>query len=75
MNLLYALHYYQIAACTLNMYLSKGGTKNLNKVVGIPEDETPIALIAIGTPSAKFDIAKSVRKSFDEVVVYHKTNA
>ena len=71
MNLLYALHFNKIAACTLNMYLDVEDSKKMYKELEIPEDEVPIALLAVGYPSETFDLAQSTRKNYDEVVFVH----
>lgn len=72
MNLLYALHYYGIGACTLNMYLDEHRTQRLHKELDIPENEVPIALIAIGIPPQIFDVARSIRRNYKEIVKYHQ---
>lgn len=71
MNLLYSLHHYRIAACTLNMFLDVPRTRKLQLDFELPSDEVPIALIAIGTPPEKFDLAKSTRRNTEKIVTYH----
>ena len=71
MNLLYCLHYERIGACTLNLYLDRIRTRKLHKGLSIPENEVPVALIAIGIPPGKFDLARSHRRNFSEVTSKH----
>ena len=71
MNLLYSLHQYGIAACTLNLYLDVNRTQKLHQNLDIPENEVPIALIAVGKTPDKVDIALSKRRDIREVVKTH----
>lgn len=71
MNLLYSLHHNKIAACTLNLYLNKSKTKKLHKSLNIPQNEVPVALIAIGIPPETFDLARSHRRDSEEVITRH----
>lgn len=71
MNLLYCLHHYKIAACTLNLYLDRVKTKQLHVKLNIPFNEVPIALIAIGIPPMEFDLARSHRRDSDEIITNH----
>lgn len=72
MNLLYALHYYYIGACTLNMYLDESHTQHMHMDLDIPENEVPIALIAMGIPPKSFDVARSTRRNYKEITQYHQ---
>ncbi len=71
MNLLYALHYYEIAACTLNMYLLRKDMKKIRLLTGIKESEIPCVMIAIGYPDDSFSIAKSHRLSTEQTLFFH----
>lgn len=71
MNLLYCLHHERIGACTLNLYLDEGRTRKMHSELGIPENEVPIALIAIGIPPESFDLARSHRRGSEEIVFAH----
>ena len=71
MNLLYCLHYYQIGACTLNLYLDMDRDIQLHKDLNIPLNEVPIAVVAIGIPPEHFDIALSKRRKIAEVLTRH----
>lgn len=71
MNLLYCLHFCKIAACTLNLYLDKANTLKLHRSLSIPDNEVPVALIAIGIPPGEFSLTRSYRRKADEVIVFH----
>lgn len=71
MNLLYALHYYKIAACTLNANLSPKEKEKLQKTIGYPASEIPIVFIAVGKPKEEFMIAKSCRHKPYEIIHYY----
>jgi len=61
MNLLYALHYYKICACTLNAHLTIKKRKNLKRIVGYSASEIPVVFIAIGNATDRFMITGSQR--------------
>lgn len=61
MNLLYSLHHYKIAACTLNWSKSPQLDVQLRKLVHIPTDETVILIFVIGNPSAEMRVTQSLR--------------
>lgn len=71
MNLLYALHYYKIAACTLNMYLLRKDMNRIFQLTGIPDSEIPCVIIAIGYPRESFSIAKSHRRDTTQMLKFH----
>ena len=60
-NLLYSLHYYKIAACTMNAELSPKAIEKLRRIIGFKESEIPIDFIAIGIPPETFKYAGSQR--------------
>ena len=70
MNLLYALHYYGIAACTLNAHLSLEKQNRLRNLLGLPETEIPCLFMAIGYPPTKFMVARSRRLELESIVSY-----
>lgn len=72
MNLLYSLHFYGIAACTLNMYLDTKRTTHMHSDLDVPENEVPIALVAIGIPPTSFDLTRSTRINSQRITTYHK---
>ena len=68
MNLLYALHYEGIAACTLNALLTPGEREELRKKLGYPESEEPVCFIVIGNTSEEFMVCRSRRLELDKIV-------
>jgi nitroreductase len=61
MNLLYALHYYKICACTLNAHLSIKTKKKLRNIVNFSKSEIPVVFITIGNAPEKFMVTGSQR--------------
>lgn len=68
MNLLYALHYYGIAACTLNAYLELENRDKLQKGLGYPASELPVVFIIIGNPAENFMVPKSRRLNVNDII-------
>lgn len=71
MNLLYALHYHKIGACTLNWCYEKEDDRALRQITGIPETETAVLIIAIGNVPEEFQIAESVRNPLHTTLTIH----
>lgn len=67
MNLLYALHENNIAACTLNAHLSPKQIMKLHKDLDIPVYEIPVVFIAIGYAPNDFFVARSRRVRLSDV--------
>ena len=65
MNLVYSLHYNQIAACILNCSNSIEKDLELRKLSMIKDSEVFIAMVACGIPPESFKIASSTRYSLD----------
>lgn len=68
MNLLYALHYYGIAACTLNAYLKTEDRIKLQTGLGYPASELPVLFIIIGNPAENFMVPRSRRLNLDDII-------
>lgn len=68
MNLLYALHYYEVANCPANWGKEFFAEEMLSKVVSIPESEKIICMIPIGVAKDKFRVTLSKRRESDEVL-------
>lgn len=68
MNLLYALHYYKIAACTLNACMSIRNRKLLSDIIGMHQAEFPIVFISIGNAPENFMVAASQRLNIERVI-------
>lgn len=66
-NLLYALHYYKICACTLNAGLTVRERNKLQELIGYSPSEIPVVFICIGKAPEHFMVAGSQRKSVDKV--------
>ncbi|HOW51075.1 MAG TPA: nitroreductase family protein [bacterium] len=68
MNLLYALHFHRIGACTLNCYFSPSAEDRVRALCGIPRSEVLVVIIALGAVPEKFRIPLSKRLSVDEIM-------
>ena len=66
-NLLYALHYYKICACTLNAGMTIEKRKKLQEVVGLTSSEIPIVFITIGKAPEHFMVAGSQRLNVEDI--------
>lgn len=69
-NLLYALHYEKICACTLNAHLTIKKRKSLRNIVGYTESEMPIVFIAIGKAPERFMVAGSQRLKTEDILQF-----
>jgi nitroreductase len=63
MNLLYALHYYQIVACPAHWAMTVEDDECLRQIVGIPESHKVICFVGIGMPNQNFPITLSLKRS------------
>lgn len=68
MNLLYALQYYGISACTLNSSFTAKEERHFKKL--ICTNNALIAMIAIGDCKEEFKVAKSQRRDISEIIQY-----
>lgn len=66
MNLLYALHCYEIAACPAHWGMPTSADIKVQNIIGLDESEKIICLIAIGKPVEEFKTTLSLRRSHDE---------
>lgn len=66
MNLLYALHYYDIAACPAHWGMPTTADKKSQKIIGLNDSEKIICLIAIGKPIEEFKTTLSLRRPHNE---------
>ncbi len=66
MNLLYALHYYDVAAIPLTLGLKNAQIKAIKKQLNLPSNEVPILLIGAGTYKEEFKVAESHRYPYTE---------
>jgi len=68
MNLLYALHYHQIGACTLGWYSQPSQDMELRKICDIAPSETVVLLIACGGVPDKFQLTVSYRNKYSNIL-------
>lgn len=69
MNLLYALHYLQIANCPANWGKTKKDENKLKPWIDIPESEKIICLIPIGEATESFNTTLSKRRPIEETLI------
>ena len=69
MNLLYALHFHQIGACTLNWCVDVENDRKIHKLINIPDSEVVIVLIACGAAPEEFNLACSKRNDVSIVTI------
>ncbi len=69
MNLLYALHYYKIAACTLNWFANAEDDKKLREL--LRTNEQAIVILAIGDVPQEFACCRSQRIGTNRVLTIH----
>ena len=62
MNLLYALHYYDVAAVPLSASLNLQQESNLREAFNISESENFVMFIGIGNYVEEFKVPKSDRR-------------
>ena len=72
MNLLYALHFYQIGACPLIWSGDKERDNQLRKLINISDNEEIIMIISAGYPVENFSYVTSVRNPLEESLVIIK---
>lgn len=66
MNLLYALHYYEIVACPAHWGMPIEADIKVQQIIGLNESEKIICLIAIGKPISEFKTTLSLRRTYNE---------
>ncbi|MCQ2246608.1 MAG: nitroreductase family protein [Bacteroidaceae bacterium] len=66
MNLMYSLHYYDIASIPLTMGHKTRYTNRIMKEMNLPDNEVPILLVAIGSYKEQLRVAQSHRKNWKE---------
>jgi len=72
MSLLYALHSLGLGCCALNCSFIPRRDQAFRRLVGLPESESPVLLIAVGHLRDDFRVAQSHRKAISEVIVHHE---
>lgn len=69
MSLVWALHSKGLGTCMLNWSVSNAQSRRLRSLLGIAEHEDVIMLIAVGYPSPTAVVARSPRRSLEEVFI------
>ena len=71
MNLCYALHWHGVAHCILHWSVPPEADREAHRLLGIPENEAIVQVLACGLPPDEFDVAASPRLSPEEVLTWH----
>jgi nitroreductase len=69
MNLLYALHYYEIGNCPANWGKTSSADHAIRKFLKIPESEKIICMIPIGKVKNEFRTTLSLRRTYKENLI------
>ena len=64
MNLLYALHFEDVAAIPLTMAHKQNMIKRIKREMGLPENEMPILLVGVGSYKESYKVAVSQRYNY-----------
>ena len=75
MNLCYALHYHGIAHCILHWSVAPETDREAHRLIGIPQSEAIVQVIACGLPPEEFDVAASPRRTREEIMTWHGETA
>lgn len=67
MTLLNALHFNNIAACSLNWSVDNEKDMKMRQILNVPENEVVLLVISCGYPPESFKIASSPRKKATEI--------
>lgn len=67
-NLLYSLHYYEIAAVSLNWSKHYFLDLKLEKLLNLHPSEKIISVVAVGYPAKEFKVPQSTRKDISEIL-------
>jgi nitroreductase len=70
MNLLYALHYNEIAGCILNASFNIDRDLKMRTLVNLEDSEVFVAIIVIGIPPESFKVAFSPRLDYHSISTY-----
>jgi len=70
MNILYALHYHQLCACTLNAHFEVKNISKVQQILNLSPLEVPTVFIGVGKPMEKMMIAKSERIGVESVLKF-----
>lgn len=71
MSLIYALTYLGIGSIPLTLGIDRAILSNMKSMLGIPESEMPVLLIAAGNYADNFKVSMSDRNPLQSFVTYH----
>lgn len=71
MNIMLALHYYNIGSCPLNTCFPFVVENKVKQLAGIPKNERLIMMLAVGNLKEEFKVAVSERRSTDTILNVH----
>lgn len=71
MTLVWALHGSGLASCMLNCAMAARTADRVRAIAGISGDEDIVVMIAIGYPSEGARVARSAKRSHDDLARYH----
>ena len=71
MNLCYALHWHGVAHCILHWSVSPDKDRAAHRLLGIPDNEAIVQVIACGMPPEEFDVAASPRRPVEDIMTWH----
>lgn len=71
MNIMLALHYYNIGSCPLNTCVPFVVENKIKKLAGIPKNERLIMMLAVGNLKEEFKVAVSQRRSTAAILKVH----
>ena len=71
MNIMLALHYYNIGSCPLNTCVPFVIENKIKKLAGIPKNERLVMMLAVGNLKEEFRVAVSERRSTDTILNVH----
>lgn len=71
MNVMLALHYYNVGSCPLNTCVPFVVENKIKKLANIPKNERLIMMLAVGNFKEEFKVAVSERRSTDTILNFH----
>ena len=71
MSLLYGLHYQGVGSCSLHWCVTPSKDRELRQMVGVPDEEVIVMLIAVGSLPEKFKVAHSQRRPSVDILTWH----
>ena len=72
MNLMYALHFYDIACIPLTMAHKAMILRDIKREMLLPENEQPVLLIGIGSYKEEWKVAQSNRQDWRDYVSWNQ---